>query len=483
MLGLIPSKSHAPGATQISAGVGPLSPQATAKRADAATVAGVVAILGLIAGSLLIAVAAARGPSILSPPLSHDTNGWLTGPFHGIWPGRFSREATLQPPLAVVLGAMLVCYGLALACARHIGRRTAWGAIVVLHVIFFLGPPLLLTDVFNYSAYARMGVLHHLNPYVHLPVEIRHDFVYRISNWHHLRDPYGPLFTLFSYALVPLGLVKSYWAYKLATMAASLGALALVGRCARLLGRPPVPAVLLVGLNPIVLVYGLGGQHNDVFMLLPLFAALAYVLEGHDRRGGALATVAVFVKAPAALILPVIVLGCRRTGRAVVGALAAGAVCAAVSLAAFGAHLPYIDAQSNLQTEWSVPNALGLALGLGGANDQLRLVLQLVLVAGAAACWVWAWRSKRVVEPAACVVMIMLATVGWDVPWYVLWLLPFLAFAPPRRVARPALVLVAWITLQFLPTLPGLLDRGLKVDPWKTQVGKETREEFHRLVN
>ena len=410
-------------------------------------------------------------------------NGWLTGPFHGIWPGRFEPDQSLQPPLAGVLGGMLVCYGAALLSARQIGARAVWAVLIALHVIFFLGPPLLLTDVFNYSAYARVGALHGLNPYTHLPLAIRHDFVYRLSNWHHLRDPYGPLFTLFTYALVPLGIVKSYWAYKLAAAAASLGTLALVGRCARLLGRPVVPALILVGLNPIVLVYGLGGQHNDVFMLLPLFAAFACVLEGRDARAGALAALAVFVKAPAVLLLPVIVLAARRTRTSAFGAAAVGLVCSAVSLVAFGAHLPFIGGQTTLQIEWSVPHAIGMALGLGGETAGLRTVLQCLLAGGAVACWIWAWRSKRVVEPAACVVVLMLATLSWDVPWYVLWVLPFLAFSPPRRVARPALVLVTWMTLQFLPTFPALLDRGLQVDPWKTSVGKQAHDRFERLVN
>src|SRR5207248_11793117 len=129
-------------------------------------------------------------------------------------------------------------------------------------------------------------------------------------------------------------------------------------RCARLLGRPVVPALILVGLNPIVLVYGLGGQHNDVFMLLPLFAAFAYVLEGRETRAGALAALAVFVKAPAVLLLPGIVPPARRTRAAAFGAAAAGLACAAASLVAFGPHLPFTGGQTSLQIEWSVPHAL-----------------------------------------------------------------------------------------------------------------------------
>jgi peptide/nickel transport system permease protein len=44
---------------------------------------------------------------------------------------------------------------------------------------------------------------------------------------------------------------------------------------ARRLGRDPAAAVALVALNPLVLVYGVGGVHNDVlFMALLLGGAL-----------------------------------------------------------------------------------------------------------------------------------------------------------------------------------------------------------------
>ena len=49
---------------------------------------------------------------------------------------------------------------------------------MLLHVIVFVGPILLSTDVFSYIAYARMGVEHGLNPYLHGPIAIAHDPVY-----------------------------------------------------------------------------------------------------------------------------------------------------------------------------------------------------------------------------------------------------------------------------------------------------------------
>ena len=53
-------------------------------------------------------------------------------------------------------------------------------------------------------------------------------------------------------------------------------------KCARLLGRDPVAAIVLVGLNPIVLVWGLGGDHNDFLMVF--FIVLGFYLLLRARR-------------------------------------------------------------------------------------------------------------------------------------------------------------------------------------------------------
>ena len=93
-----------------------------------------------------------------------------------------------------------------------------------------------LTDIFNYINYGRMEVVHHLNPYTTYPILEPHgDPSYALSNWHQLLSPYGPLFTLLTFALVPLGVAASFWAIKVVLVAASLGTILLVWRCAELL--------------------------------------------------------------------------------------------------------------------------------------------------------------------------------------------------------------------------------------------------------
>ena len=196
-------------------------------------------------GDLRILVPAAKPgsyPEWISGPTGFLTN-WIAATAHG--------ERVL---FTAAIATMLVAYLVVVYSAPRL--RTAWvlAAIVVLHLIFLLSPPLTLSDVFNYLNYGRMEAVYHLNPYVTIPaLEPHSDPSFLLSNWHGLLSPYGPLFTAFTMALVPLGVAGSFWAMKVTLMLASLGTVFLVYRCAELLGRNPLAAALIVGINPIVL--------------------------------------------------------------------------------------------------------------------------------------------------------------------------------------------------------------------------------------
>src|SRR6202012_5384499 len=119
-----------------------------------------------------------------------------------------------------------------------------------------------------------------MNPYTHVIGQETHDPVYHFATWLNLHSPYGELFTALSYPLAWLPLPVAYWIVKVVTVGMGLGFIALVCHCARKLGRDGRFAAVLVGLNPIYLVYAVGGFHNDFFMLVPLTASIAFLLAG-----------------------------------------------------------------------------------------------------------------------------------------------------------------------------------------------------------
>ncbi len=158
--------------------------------------------------------------------------------------------------------------------ARSIGPRLAVGAIAVAHVLFLLAPPLLSQDVFSYISYARLEVVHDLNPYTTAPTPCRATPPSAFAGSKDATSVYGPLFTLGTLPLAKLGVPGAFWTLKAVIAAASLGIVALTWACARRLGARPGVRALAVGLNPLVLVHVVGGAHNDALVMLLVMGAV-----------------------------------------------------------------------------------------------------------------------------------------------------------------------------------------------------------------
>jgi hypothetical protein len=420
------------------------------------TLGELAALLQVVLGGAVV-LAAAERPSVLSSAHRGAFTGWFAGPLRGLLPNLTRSQSMLERGLHGALIAMLGAWMIVVLAGASVRAGVIVGAVVAVNVVFLLSPPLALTDVFNYLGYARLDAVHHLNPYVQLPLAQRGDPVYAYSNWHHLRSPYGPLFTLGLMPVARLPLPVAYWTYKALATLASLGLLATVWGCARRLGRPPAAAVAFVGLNPLVLIYALGGKHNDVVMMACVMAGCLLVLERREISGGAALAAAVAIKASAGLLAPVVVLGAPHRRRAVAGAAAATAALVAVTLVAFGPHPPNVQDQSRLVNLFSVPNLLGYAAGHGGADAVVRTIATIVGLAGGAVCALAAWRTRRWATAAGWAALISLASVSWLSAWYVLWALPFAALSTSRSLRGVTLGAVVALVLVRTGTVPALL--------------------------
>jgi len=453
-------------------------------RSQAMASAGALAGLALVlSSSLMLVLAGAARPSAIAPILALGSPSWLTGPLGGAGSWIATSQHTLQVDLTVGLAVMATGWLLVVAGAPRLSPRVLWGAIVALHLIFLLGVPTALTDAFNYLIYARMDVLHGLNPYVHDPVLAHLDPAYHFSTWHHLHSPYGPLFTLITDAVVPLGLAGSYWAMKVLVVGSSLACLGLIWTLAGHVGRSPQRAVALVGLCPLTLYWGLGGFHNDVLFLLPVLAGAYAMTRGRDGWACAALVAAASVKASAVLLLPLGLLAARDRRAALLGTVAAAVPIAGASLLAFGAHLPNISEQSRLVIPLSPPNLVGLVTGQGGATAAVRALAQAGLgVVFLGAAWL-AWRRRSLLAAGGMVMIALLLSLGWDMPWYAGWLLPFAALTGSRSVRRAALVVTAFMLFSWAPFLRVDLQHGLGAGEFSTQVTRANALYVNRLLD
>ncbi len=317
--------------------------------------------------------------------------------------------------------------------------RWAIGLVALLNLIVFAGPILISTDVFSYLAYARMGVVHGINPYTHGPVAIVGDpvFHYVGHNWLRVDTAYGPIYTLLSYPLGLLGLVGGLWGMKLYALLASATTLTLTWRVARRRGHDRVFALLAVGANPLYVIYGLGGAHNDLIMLALMMAAVAFTLSDRDAAAGAAVIVGALVKATVAVLLPFMILA-RRRSATVYGALAALLLCALAGYLVFGIHgidvVSALNRDSAFVSTDSFPNELAHLFGKPGVfpvdHDLLKAALVLIVLH-----LLWrTWRGYDWVAASGWALLAISVTSTWLLAWYILWPLPLAVVTRDRRL-------------------------------------------------
>jgi hypothetical protein len=444
--------------------------------------AGGAALAALLACALALVVFSTSGPTVLVPRSNEVFPGWESGPLHLLSAGLPHDVYALNYGLTGLLVAMSVAYAVVLAAWRSLSLRAVVGCIVALHLILLMSPPLQLTDLFNYLGYARLGALHGLNPYTHVINGELHDPVWRFSTWHNLHSPYGPLFTALTY-LLPLGsLSLSYWIIKVATVVASLGLLALVWQCARQLGRDPRYALVFVAFNPIYLVYAIGGFHNDFFMLVPSMGAVSLLLARRYRAAGAVLMLAVAIKFTTGLLLPFLLVAVwpsrQRVREIIEGVILTAVPLLALSLALFGLSLPNLQDQSTLLTDFSVPNVVGLILGGGGTPALLRLMEVLVVV-----CVVALVLRRRGdwLSRAGWATLVLLMSLAWLMPWYVIWVAPLAALGSSPRLRRATLAFTVFIVVTFLPALSLFLSTH-GINPLATPAGQASLKLEQKLA-
>jgi Glycosyltransferase family 87 len=431
----------------------------TARSSDARIA--LLALSGLLAAGLLISLAAAH-TDLLLPESVRPIPHWLAGPF-----GSASLDIGAVGTTAV-LAFMFVAYVVAVRGADELSGRTVLTAIAALYALLLLAPPLLSTDLFSYQAYARMGDLYGANPYLQGPHAIALDSVYPFigAKWVSTPTVYGPVFTTLSYLFAPLSIAANVVAYKAVAALASLATVALVWNAARLRGVNPTKAAALVGLNPLVAVYGVGGGHNDLLMLAAVVAGISLVLQHRERGGAASLVVAAGIKLTAGLYLPFALAGAgralspNRRRDILIGAGAAVGLLGAVSVAMFGGGmLNLLGTVKQVQSEgdWhSIPGLIGTWLGLGSVSEAAGLVLGAAFAA--ASGWLlWrVWRDELDwIAAAGWSTAALLVTAGSLLPWYVAWLIPLAALGRDRRLWRTSIVLTGVVLgVQLIGYIP-----------------------------
>jgi hypothetical protein len=160
---------------------------------------------------------------------------------------------------------------------------------------------------------------------------------------------------------------------------------------------------------------------------------------------------------------------------------AGGAAALAVVWLGFRGHLPNVSTQARLVAGLSLPYLAGLALGHGGLDAQLRGQLEVAVVLVTIALTCWTWRTRRWEVAAAWVLAALIVSLGWAMPWYVLWVLPFAALARPGAPRAAAIALTVFLLAVWAPATAPLLHR-LGAHPTHTATGRANNRFMQALL-
>jgi hypothetical protein len=420
-------------------------PSVPSRHAGIAARVGMLALAGLVLATVVLAIGSAGTRQRFFIPASrHGFPDWLAGPLHGL-------HAAIQPRTgAFVLVAMFGFYLVTVATAHALSPRIVWSAVVVAHVAMLLAPPLFSADVFGYVGYARLFVVHGVDPYLHGADAAPLDEVRTFVTWRAIATPYGPLFTFLSLPLAWVAVPVALWACKALAAVGSLLCVVLVGRIAATRGDDPVAAIVFLGLNPLLLVYEVGGGHNDMLPVGLLLLAILFVLRGRAAGGGASAALALGAKASAGVALPFVLLASKPRRAALAGAAAGLALLAVLGLVTFGAGALSVATQLRQQQDfvatYSLPSRLASLLGFDGLPSGLRVAFVCVFATTVAAL-LWAVWRERIdwIAGAGWATLALLLASAWLVQWYAVWLLPLAAVSRSRGLLLATLLFCIYV--------------------------------------
>ena len=308
-------------------------------------------------------------------------------------------------------------------------RRLCWiigGAALVSAIS---GPPLLSHDVYAYAAHGRLYADYGMNPYfTHSSfLKSRHDPVSAYITWDN-PTVYGPVWTWIEIASAALTRTAGLWTQivllKLVEAAALIAA-ALAGRrlTQRLCPGRENLTLLAIGLNPLLLLEGLGSGHNDLLLIAFFLLAALCFTEKKYALAAVLLGLSVGVKLITLAVLPWLLWQYLRSGEAkVYGKAAVGLLLVA---------LPTVMAFSPLwhgaATLVSIHDRSAFHTGHGVSAHSAALHLWVCSIVYAALTLTLSWKPSTGSWLTAWSVLaatLMFYAFGNAFCWYIIWFWP-----------------------------------------------------------
>ncbi|MCL4474150.1 MAG: hypothetical protein M1455_09475 [Actinobacteria bacterium] len=335
-------------------------------------------------------------------------------------------------------------------------NQIIFGFAVLFHVLMFLTPFLLSTDIFDYIRHGRIFAIYGENPLLVPATYFPQDPFFSMGGWVGTGAVYGSLHVYITGALAKLagdGIGANLLLFKGFFIGMNLVNLALIWKIAARI-RPGLErkAMVFYGWNPFVLALVVANAHNDILMLTFVLAGLLCYLDRRYMLGIACITLATLVKFIALPLLLVYVALAIRQQKGLSRKLAFGAAALGLpTLITVVSYLPLWAGRETflyLTTIGQKTNYTISALLRDTAADHLQLSLSNTIVQGALAAvllgyLIWHLVGVRnftgLISGAAGLALMTPLALFWFQPWYLTLGLGLVALRPWRYMYVAAL--------------------------------------------
>ncbi len=355
-----------------------------------------------------------------------------------------------------------------------VGVGLAWFAPLV------VAGPLYSRDVYSYAAIGEM-VSRHISPYLYGPNILgATPYLNTVDPfWGNAPAPYGPIFLWLSGVLAEITRHDAFvtmLALRVLAIGATIAIAVLAMKVAKAKGKDPRLALVLVGLNPLLVFHLASSAHNDAYMIALLLAGLLAFYRRHPILAVVLMSLAAAVKIPA--IIGVAFLAWSATPgnniktkvkpALIYGAISMVTLASASLVTGIGwgwinnlgtpgmARSPAVPTMAAAAWSDRIFSLVGLSLGFNNWLTVYRAAG--FLVAGLVALY-FLYRSERYgIDKAIGFTLLALVLFGPVIqPWYIAWGLVLVAMSPTPRTINGVVMVSVFGMLLGIPYGPSIV--------------------------
>ena len=340
--------------------------------------------------------------------------------------------------------------------------------------------PLYSRDVYSYAAIGEM-VSRHISPYLYGPNILgATPYLNTVDPfWGNAPAPYGPIFLWLSGLMAVITKHDAFVTMiglRVMAIGATVCVAVLAVKLAKVKGKDPKLALVLVGLNPLLIFSLASSAHNDTYMIVFLLAGLVAFYRRHPLVAVVLISVAAAVKIPA--IVGVVFVAWAATpgnqfktklkpmmayGAVSLSTLAAASLATGIgwgwinNLGTPGmARSPAVPTLAAAAWSDRIFSLVGLSLGFGNWLTVYRAAG--FLLAGVAALYFLYKSELYGMDKAIGYTLLALVLFGPVIqPWYIAWGLVLVATSPTARTINGVVMVSIFGMLLGIPYGPSIV--------------------------